>query len=71
MRSDKNMETQSPDKIWIISKGGYTDQDMNSSIGEEIAGPVKEYRISELSMRTLISNPLMYSYILRSSEESI
>jgi hypothetical protein len=49
MRSDKDMEMVSPDRIWIISKGRYTDMDMNRIKEGMDTGPVKEYRISDLA----------------------
>ena len=44
--------------IWVISKGRYTNPDLSHIVKGVNAGPIKEYRISELAQYMLNPNPI-------------
>ncbi|MBN1847341.1 MAG: hypothetical protein JW932_02020 [Deltaproteobacteria bacterium] len=47
-----------PNGLWIISRGRYTDLDMSRVNGGMKAGPIMEYRISDLAKYLLSPNPI-------------
>lgn len=55
-----NIKNNSPDtdKIWIISKGKYTDSDLDIILKESKTEPVTEYRISDLAKYMLSPHPV-------------
>ncbi len=58
MTSDRNIETAYPDYVWAISKGRYTDLDLNG-IDESMKAEVRsEYKISDLARYMLNPEPI-------------
>ena len=56
--SNYKTKALSSDTIWIISDGRYTDYDLGWVCEGKITGPVKEYKISEITRYMLNPNPI-------------